>query len=120
MIRPHGNDLIDRYVDAVRSDIIRQDFAELCQVTLDAELLADLRNLAPWVHSPLREFMSQHDFFKMINDMMLESGVTWTLPIVRDVDVDARGQIDAAVCRSIDRRPARAIQIKNLRHKCDS
>jgi sulfate adenylyltransferase len=109
VIRLHGNDLIDRSVDTARSDTIRQGFAELPQVTLDAELLADLRNIATGVYSPLRGFMSQHDFLKIINDMTLESGVAWTLPIVLDVDVDARGQMDAAVCRSIDHRPARAI-----------
>ncbi len=93
MIRPHGNDLIDRCVDAARSDTIRQGFAELPQVTLDAELLADLRNIATGVYSPLRGFMSQHDFLKVINDMTLESGVAWTLPIVLDVDVDTAGGV---------------------------
>ena len=91
MIRPHGNDLIDRCVDAARSDTIRQDFAELFQVTLDAELMADLRNIATGVYSPLRGFMSQHDSLEVINDVTLESGVAWTLPIVLDVGVETAG-----------------------------
>jgi sulfate adenylyltransferase len=88
VIRPHRNDLIDRSVAAAHSGTIRQGLAELPQVPLDAELLADLRNVATGMYSPLRGFISQHDFLKVINDMTLESGVAWTLPIVVDVDVD--------------------------------
>ena len=37
--------------------------------------------------------MSQHDILKVFNDMTLESGVAWTLPIVLDVDVDTAGGV---------------------------
>ena len=58
-----------------------------------AKLQVDLRNIATGVYSPLRGFMSQHNFLKVINDMTLESGVAWTLPIVLDVDVDTAGGV---------------------------
>jgi sulfate adenylyltransferase len=85
MIHPHGNTLVDRTVDAARSDHLRGSFESQTTVTLDRNLLFDLRNLARGVYSPLSGFMGRNDFLKVLNDVTLESGVPWPVPVVLDV-----------------------------------
>jgi sulfate adenylyltransferase len=94
MVQPHGNELVDRRVDAGRSDEIREDFDALVSVTLDENLFFDFVNIARGVYSPLRGFLSQNDFLKVVDDLTLEDGVLWPLPIVLDVNKNLADAID--------------------------
>ncbi|SDJ34581.1 sulfate adenylyltransferase [Halovenus aranensis] len=93
MIQPHGNALVDRTVDAERSEQLRDGFEDLVTVTLDRNLLFDFQNLAQGVYSPLRGFMGRNDFLKVVNDVTLESGVPWPLPIVLDITTELANEI---------------------------
>jgi sulfate adenylyltransferase len=93
MISPHGNDLVDRCVADARSSTIRAGFDDGVSITLDRNLLYDFANLARGVYSPLRGFMSRNDFLKVVNDLTLESGVAWPLPVVLDVGADLANDI---------------------------
>jgi len=93
VIQPHGNDLVDRVVDPDRSDQLREGFDDLATITLDRNLCFDFVNLATGVYSPLTGFMSRNDFLKVVNDLALESGVPWPLPVVLDVDADRANEI---------------------------
>jgi sulfate adenylyltransferase len=86
MIQPHGNALVDRTVDATRSEQLRNSFDSHATVTLDRNLLYDFQNLARGVYSPLEGFMSRNDFLKVTNDLTLESGVAWPIPVVLDIE----------------------------------
>lgn len=94
MIQPHGNDLVDRVVDSEREEQLREQFDDLSTVRLDRNLFYDFANIAQGVYSPLRGFMSRNDFQKVINDISLESGVTWPLPVVLDVETDLANEIE--------------------------
>jgi len=94
MINPHGNTLIDRTIDAARSEQLRGSFEEYPTVTLDRDLVYDFRNLAQGVYSPLEGFMGRNDFRKVLSDMSLESGVAWPVPIVLDVEADRTEEIN--------------------------
>ena len=88
MIQPHGNELIDRQVGSERSAELKDGFDDLTTITLDQNLLFDFTNLARGVYSPLRGFMSRNDFLKVVNDLTLEGGAAWPLPIVLDIEAD--------------------------------
>jgi len=94
MIQPHGNTLVDRTVDSARSEQLRESFESHATVTLDRNLLFDFRNLAQGVYSPLAGFMGRNDFLKMLNDMTLESGVPWPIPVVLDIETDLANDIE--------------------------
>ncbi len=94
MLSPHGNDLVDRCLSADRSEQVRADFDQFVTVTLDRTLLFDFANLARGVYSPLRGFMSRNDFLKVVNDLTLENGVTWPLPVVLDIDTELADQME--------------------------
>jgi len=93
MISPHGNKLIDRCVTEARSNELREDFGDLISVTLDRNLFFDFANLAHGVYSPLQGFMSRNDFLKVVNDLTLESGVAWPLPVVLDIETELANEI---------------------------
>lgn len=93
MIPPHGNTLIDRCVTEAQGSKLRDGFEDLVSVTLDRNLLFDFTNLARGVYSPLRGFMSRNDFLKVINDLTLESGAAWPLPVVLDIKAELADKI---------------------------
>lgn len=94
MIQPHGNDLVDRVVTPERSEELQSRFDKFSTVKLDRDLLYDFANLAQGVYSPLDGFMSRRDFQKVINDLTLESGVPWSLPIVLDITAELANEIE--------------------------
>jgi sulfate adenylyltransferase len=94
MIHPHGNTLVDRTISPDRSDEIRANFDNFETIELDRNLLFDFVNLAYGVYSPLQGFMDRNDFLKVINDLTLESGVAWPLPIVLDVGAEMANKIE--------------------------
>ncbi len=51
-------------------------------------------NLAHGVYSPLRRFLSRNDFVKVVDELTLENGVTWPLPIVLDVETEMQNEIE--------------------------
>ena len=94
MIQPHGNRLVDRQVGAKRSTELKDGFDHLTTVTLDRNLLFDFANITRGVYSPLRGFMSRNDFLKVVNDLTLESGDAWPLPIVLDIETDLANKME--------------------------
>lgn len=94
MIQPHGNDLVDRVVTPERAEELRGKFDNLSTVKLDQNLFYDFANLAQGVYSPLDGFMSRNDFQKVVNDLTLESGVPWPLPVVLDINTELANEIE--------------------------
>jgi sulfate adenylyltransferase len=88
MIQPHGNELVDRQIGVERSAELEDGFDDLTTVRLDRNLLFDFANIARGVYSPLRGFMCRNDFLKVINDLTLENGAAWPLPIVLDIGTE--------------------------------
>jgi len=117
MLSPHGNELVNRCVDAERSNELSDGFGELDSITLNRNLLFDFVNLARGVYSPLRGFMSRNDFLKVVNDLTLESGVAWPLPIVLDVGADLANEIGPGQrigIRRPDRTPVGVMDVDSV------
>jgi len=93
MIPPHGNTLVDRFLDPGRSDQLKDEFDEFPEIQIDQNLYYDFLNIASGAYSPLTGFLSQKDFLKVVNDMTLESGEPWTLPIVLDVGTETANEV---------------------------
>jgi len=93
MIPPHGNDLVELDLGENRTDELLDEFDSYPEVELDRNLFYDFVNIARGVYSPLDGFISRNDFLKVLNDLTLESGVTWPLPIVLDVGAEKADEI---------------------------
>lgn len=114
MIRPHGNRLVDRVVGAKRSDKLRESFDDLLTVDLDQNLLFDFVNIARGVYSPLDGFISRNDFLKIVNDMTLESGTLWPLPIVLDIGSELANKIEPGDRIGIRRPDGTPVGVMNI------
>lgn len=84
-IAAHGGTLINR----IASDAQRQEFLgkadNLPKVSLDARAVSDLEMIAIGGFSPLTGFMGQADYENVVNNMHLDNGLPWSVPITLSV-----------------------------------
>jgi len=85
LIAPHGGLLVDRTGDAP------DDVGSLEVLTLASRELSDLDMIASGVLSPLEGFMAKADYERVVEEMHLESGLPWALPVCLAVDAAPSG-----------------------------
>lgn len=94
LIAPHGGTLINRLVPTAQRDVMMERANKAPQVTLSSVSLSDMMLIAMGVFSPLTGFMGQDDYRRVVNDMHLESGVPWTIPIALPVDTETANKLE--------------------------
>jgi len=94
LIAPHGGTLIDRLVPAGQRDAMMERANNAPKVELSAVSLSDVMLIAMGVVSPLKGFMGQDDYRRVVNDMHLESGEPWTIPIALPVDTETANGLE--------------------------
>ena len=82
----HGGRLIDLVVSGDEAKTLREQVSTLPVVTLNSRSLSDLELLAVGGYSPLEGFMTQADYRSVVDDMHLESGLPWSMPITLALD----------------------------------
>lgn len=97
MISPHGGSLVDRVVDSPRAEQLARRFSDGPAIRLDRDQYQDAVNVATGRYSPLEGFMGEREVHKVVNDMALEDGTPWPLPVTLDVT--------RAVARTIAGKP---------------
>jgi sulfate adenylyltransferase len=80
LISPHGGKLVDRTGE--RLDGVER----LESLTLTSRELSDLDMLASGALSPLEGFMRRADYERVLEDMRLQSGLPWALPVCLAVE----------------------------------
>jgi len=86
LIAPHGGRLVDR--TGTRRDSVDR----LEQIQLTSRELSDLDMLASGALSPLEGFMGRNDYERVVEEMRLERGLPWALPVCLAVDNPPRGE----------------------------
>jgi sulfate adenylyltransferase len=86
LIAPHGGRLVDRA--GPRPDGVER----LEQIPLTSRELSDLDLLASGALSPLEGFMGRNDYERVVEEMRLERGLPWALPVCLAVDAPPRGE----------------------------
>jgi sulfate adenylyltransferase len=81
-----GGELVDAKAPASERPALKAHAASLPAVTLSARDLADLEMIASGAFSPLTGFMREADYISSRDEMRLESGVPWSIPITLGVD----------------------------------
>ncbi len=90
---PHGNVLVNRVLRAADADHWRARAASLRQITIDEELIKDVKNIARGVYSPLDGFMNEADFTGVVKEMKLANGTLWPIPFILAVDPTLASEI---------------------------
>jgi sulfate adenylyltransferase len=85
LIKPHGGELVDRTGE--RPD----DVEQLERLTLTSREVSDLDMIASGALSPLEGFMRRADYERVVDEMRLENGLAWALPVGLAVDAAPSG-----------------------------
>jgi sulfate adenylyltransferase len=85
LIAPHGGKLVDR--TGPRPDGVER----LEQIPLTPRELSDLDMLASGALSPLEGFMGRNDYERVVEEMRLERGLPWALPVCLALDRPPQG-----------------------------
>ena len=74
LVAPHGGTLVDRRREFETNN--SRPFVDLTE-----QEYCDLQMIGNGAFSPLTGFMNQKDYLKVVNEMRLENGLPWTLPV---------------------------------------
>ncbi|WP_437601006.1 sulfate adenylyltransferase [Sorangium sp. So ce590] len=89
LVPPHGGELVDRIARDEAAQQLRERAAGLPRVALDARGASDLELIGNGAYSPLKGFMTQRDYLRVVRDRRLESGAVWSIPITLAVSREA-------------------------------
>jgi sulfate adenylyltransferase len=94
LIAPHGGTLIDRVLSGDRLLEQRKKAEQAVRVPLDNWALSDLELIAVGAFSPLTGFMGQADYDSVVENMRLQDGTVWSLPITLPVTQELADRIE--------------------------
>jgi sulfate adenylyltransferase len=81
VIAPHGGELVSRIVMGDEAAALESEAQGLPRLRLTEKQTADLDMIASGALSPLTGFMGQADYDRVIDEMHLESGLPWAIPV---------------------------------------
>ncbi len=85
LIAPHGGQLINRIATPAERDEFLAKADSLPRIQLDERATSDLVMIAIGGFSPLKGFMEQADYEKVVDDMHLVDGTAWAIPVTLSV-----------------------------------
>lgn len=85
MISAHGGKLVNKISSSQEREEILNRGKSLRKLVLDKEKIKDVKNLANGIYSPLEGFLREEDFKRVVEEMRLQNGVVWPIPIVLDI-----------------------------------
>jgi sulfate adenylyltransferase len=84
-IAPHGGQLINRIATESEKAEFLEQADSLPRVQLDERATSDLVMIAIGGFSPLKGFLEQADYEKVVDDMHLVNGLPWAIPVTLSV-----------------------------------
>lgn len=81
LIVPHGGELVLNMAGEAEGAELQARARSLPEIVIGSRQLADLEMLAIGAYSPLGGFMKHADYLGVVNDMHLENGLPWSIPI---------------------------------------
>ena len=116
-IAPHGGQLINRIATpAERAEFLAQADT-LPHVTLDERATSDLVMIAIGGFSPLKGFMEQADYEKVVEEMYLTNGLPWSIPITLSVSEEVAAPLKEGNWVRLDDQNGKFIGVLELTQK---
>jgi sulfate adenylyltransferase len=88
MIRPHGGKLVERTLGPNHKKQALEESKGWPKITLNAESISDVENIANGVYSPLEGFLGEKEFLSVVDNSRLPNDLPWTIPIVLDAGAE--------------------------------
>jgi len=80
-IAAHGGKLVDRFTGINQRDETRRRASSLPTIRLSKRQISDLELIAIGAVSPLTGFMGKADYDSVVQNMRLQSGLPWAIPV---------------------------------------
>ena len=93
-IAPHGGHLVNRVAREEKRDAIMERAENLKRVILAPREISDLILLAVGAFSPLEGFLTSADYYSVVREGRLASGLPWTIPITLAVGQECAQSIE--------------------------
>lgn len=93
MPAPHGGRLVNRVLGEGEKDKALTSLVKSPFLTLNAEQVRDLENIAFGVFSPLQGYLIKKELESVLDHMRLPDDTVWTIPIVLDLAQEEKGAI---------------------------
>lgn len=86
IIAPHGGKLVNRILEGEERKLWLEKASSLKKIKLNKKQISDVECIATGIFSPLEGFMTAKDYERVVDEMRLDSGLVWSLPITLDID----------------------------------
>jgi sulfate adenylyltransferase len=97
LIEPYGGALVDLVVPLEQREELFQQTASLPRVQLSERATCDLELLATGGFSPLKTFLGRADYERVIEEMRLDNGILFPIPVTLPISKEASVKLDAKV-----------------------
>jgi sulfate adenylyltransferase len=94
LIAPYGGTLVDLMVPAEMRDDVKARASQLPSIQLSARSVCDLELLATGAFSPLDRFMGHVDQQRVLDEMRLQSGQLFPLPVTLPIEASPALHLD--------------------------
>lgn len=85
LIQPHGGSLVNRFLSGTAQSEALARAKTLPTLTLSDRSLSDLECIATGIYSPLEGFVSEKDYYSIVDTMHLSNGLAWSIPITLQI-----------------------------------
>lgn len=116
-IAPHGGQLVNRVATPAEKEEFLAQADTLPRVQLDERAVSDLVMIAIGGFSPLKGFMEQADYEKVVEDMYLTNGLPWSIPITLSVSEEVAAPLKEGNWVRLDDATGRFIGVLELTQK---
>jgi sulfate adenylyltransferase len=116
-IAPHGGQLIDRIAKAAEKQEFLAQADQLPRIQLDERATSDLVMIAIGGFSPLKGFMEQGDYERVVEEMRLVNGLPWSVPITLSVSEEVAAPLKEGSWIRLDDSTGRFIGVLELTQK---
>lgn len=86
LIKPHGGQLVNRIFSPQKREEILNKINDYKSLILNQEQVKDVKNIARGVYSPLKGFLKEIDFQRVVTEMRLNDGTVFSIPVVLDIN----------------------------------
>jgi sulfate adenylyltransferase len=87
-IAPHGGSLVDLLAGADAAEALKTEAANIPKVVVSERELSDLEMLATGALSPLTGFQGEADYHSILENMRLQNGLPWSIPVTLSLNDD--------------------------------
>jgi sulfate adenylyltransferase len=116
-IAPHGGTLINRIVTPEQRAEFLSKAESMHRITIDQRAESDLEMIAIGGFSPLTGFMGQKDYHRVVQEMHLENGLPWAIPVTLSVSEEIAAPLSEGMLIRLDSVDGRFVGVLELTEK---